>query len=136
MRHTILLIGDDVNQRIINETLLELRGHEVVSVGSASEAREVLLRRPIAVAVVDLDGANGVGIEGLRQVQQAVDTLPFGEPPRLVATTTRSEPDLERFARHAGAAAFFRKPVPPRHFLDTIDRFAAPTAGGRFARRY
>jgi len=103
----------------------------VVSVGSAAEAREVLIRRPVAVAVVDLDTATGSGIECLRQVQQAVDGVPGMETPRLVATTTRPEPEIERFARHAGAAAFFRKPVAPRRFLETIDRFAAPAADRR-----
>jgi len=129
MNGTVLIVNDDVNARIIADTLLQARGIATRSVGDGFETCDVLARdgHDIAVVVMSLDlAATGMnGWELLRHLRGRFEPLPLPVQPAIVATTARTEPETARFARRLGADAVLRHPLPPRDFIAAVEHLLA-----------
>jgi CheY-like chemotaxis protein len=130
MNHTVLIVDDDVNARIIAETLLELRGLRVRLATDGTEACEMVRREGAAVVVVNLSLPGMNGFEVLRRLRGRFETLRLPAQPRIVVTSDREEPEVERFALRLGADAFLRKPVAPNRFIAIVEQFIGQTAAG------
>lgn len=128
MDHTVLIADDDVNAQIIAETLLRLRGLHVRLAGDGTEVCEIVQREEIAVVVVDLSLPGANGLELLRWLRARLGPLPLRSQPRILATTSRREPEVESFALRSGADAFLRKPLDPRQFIVTVENLVGNVA--------
>jgi len=126
MNGTVLIVNDDVNGRIIEETLLQARGLPVRSVGDGSDACDLLRRDGARIAVVvmslDLDAAGMNGWELLRHLRGRFDPIPLSVQPRIVVTTSRGHAPAARFAARLGADVVLQRPIAPRDFIGTVER--------------
>lgn len=122
MKGTVVIIDEDVNARIIAETLLQVRGIDARSTADGTEACEIVRREGAAVVIVDLGSPGTNGLEAIRQICSRFETLPLPSQPRIVALTSSDAADLEQFVLRLGADTVLRKPVPPAQFVLTIER--------------
>lgn len=130
MNRKVLIVDDDVNAGIIAETLLRLRGLDVQIACDGVEACEIVERTGAAVVVLDLKLPEMKGFEVLRRLHGRFETLRLPIQPRIVVTSERQEPEVERFALQLGADAFLCKPVDPHRFIRIVEQLvvAAPSA--------
>jgi CheY-like chemotaxis protein len=119
---TVLIADDDVNAQIIAETLLRLRGFRVRRAADGAEACDIVRREEIAVVVLDLSLPGMNGFELLRRLRGRFGPLPLASEPRVLAVTSRQDPEVERFALRLGADAFLRKPLALPHFIRTVEQ--------------
>ena len=124
MTPTVLIVNENVNARIIAETLLRSRGFGVRVAQDAMEALDILERDVdgVSLVLVDLDEMSpGMsGWELMRQVQRRFVGLPLRHAPRVLVQSVREDPEAERFVRHLGAEAFLRKPTSPAQLLEAV----------------
>ncbi len=120
MSRAVLIIDDDVNAQIIAETLLRLRGLEVQVTPDVTEAVAIIARDGIGVVLVDVNLPGVNGAEGVRRLRAAAGQL--AAAPRIILTTDRLAPEIERFSQRSGADAVLRKPMLPGQFLATVER--------------
>lgn len=121
MDTTVLIADDDVNAQIIAETLLSLRGFRVRRAADGAEACDIVRQEEIAVVVLDLSLPGMNGFELLRR-PHGRGPLPLASEPRILAVTSRQDPEVERFALRLGASAFLRKPLALLHFIRTVEQ--------------
>lgn len=124
MNRNVLIVNENVNSRIIAETLLRSRGFGVRSAQDAVEALDILERDHVDVGLllVDLDEMSpGMsGWELMRQVRRRFGGLPLRQAPLVLVQSQREDPEAERFVRHLGAQGFLRKPTSPAQLLDAV----------------
>ncbi len=122
MNRTVLIVDDDVNARIIAETLLRLRGVDVRVAGDGLEACEIIRHESIALVIADLNLPGMNGFELVRRLRSRFGMPQLSpETPRILVMTDRKEPEVERFVMRLGADAFLRKPLAPRWFLTIVE---------------
>ena len=129
MRQTVLIVNENVNGRIITETLLLSRGISAITAEDGMEALEIVERNPaIGVLLLDLDDMSpGMsGWELLRQVRRRYGGVQRDRAPKVVVQTERRESETETFLRRLGADAFLRKPTAPSDLLDTVASYVGP----------
>ena len=122
MDPTVLIADDDVNAQIIAETLLHLRGFRVRRTADGAEACDIVGREEIALVVLDLSLPGMNGFELLRRLRGRFGPLPLASEPRILAVTSRQDPEIERFALRLGANAFLRKPLGSLDFIRTVEQ--------------
>jgi DNA-binding response OmpR family regulator len=123
MKDTVLIVNENVNARIIAETLLQSRGISAVSAEDSLEALDLLERdRSIGVLLIDLDemSPGKSGWELLRNVRRRFGGVSVDGAPRIVVQSERRESETESFVRHLGAEVYLRKPTAPADLLDSI----------------
>jgi CheY-like chemotaxis protein len=118
---TVLIADEDVNAQIIAETLLRLRGLRVRRAADGPEVCNIVQQEEIAVVVLDLSLPGMNGFEVLRRLRGRFGPLRSANEPRILAVTSRQEPEVERFALQLGANAFLRKPLASPHFIRTVE---------------
>lgn len=128
MSGTVLIVDDDVNARIIAETLLRLRGLQVLRADDGAEACERVCRGDIAVVVLELHLPGMNGFDVLRRLRGQSGSLQQPPALRILAVTSRREPEVERFALHLGADAFLQKPLAPGRFIRTVEELLQNSA--------
>jgi two-component system, OmpR family, phosphate regulon response regulator PhoB len=125
MTDTVLIVDEDVNARIIAETLLRARGLHVLAATDAEEACDIICCEGVAVVVLALDVADTRGLEVLRRLRGRFETRTLPAQPRVVVVADWAEPAVERLAIGLGADAFVRRPVSPAQFIQLIERLVA-----------
>jgi len=101
----LLLVDDDAGLRRMLSRQLERKGFEVIEAGGVSEAYELAADHAPDFAVVDLNLADGHGmelVEGLRDIRR---------PMRIVVLTGYDSIASSILAAKAGAAAYLPKPA-------------------------
>jgi CheY-like chemotaxis protein len=121
----VLIVDDDVNAGIIAETLLRLRGLDVQIACDGAEACEMVERNGTAVVVLDLTLPEMNGFEVLRRLRGRFESLRLRIQPRIVVTSARREPEVERFALQLGADAFLYKPIDPHRLIRIVEQLVA-----------
>src|ERR1700676_3021976 len=107
VRMRILLVEDHTESRKNLQRLIERRGHEVVAVGSAEEAKQELAAKEFPFLILDwmLPGESGV------QLCQELRARPQGDETFILLVTARADTqDLER-ALEAGANDYLTNPL-------------------------
>jgi DNA-binding NarL/FixJ family response regulator len=87
--------------------------------GTVAEARDLLVRLPVDVAVVDIDVPDGSGIDLIQQVIR-----PTSLAQSLVLTASATRLDVAR-AVEVGAAGVLHKTSPLPQVVDTVRRLCA-----------
>jgi DNA-binding response OmpR family regulator len=126
MKGIVLIVDDDVNTRVIAETLLSTKGFEVRWAADAAQALAVLANGGADVTVLDLTLSSKNDWEVIRSLRRE------GASP-IVIMTDRPDPELSRFSLHAGAHAFLRKPLAPTDFVHAIEYVMAANRAGSVA---
>ncbi len=121
MNGTVVIVDEDVNARIIAETLLEVRGIDVRAAADGTEACDIVRREGAAVVVVDIGSPSTNGLEVIRQLCGRFETLPMPVAPRIVALGNSVAPEMEDFALRLGVDALLHKPVAPAQFVTTVE---------------
>ena len=134
---TVLIVDEDVNARIIAETLLRVRGLEVRCADDTAGVYQIVEHEDVAVVVLDLSLSGNVGLEVFRRLRSRSGVPRWSREPRVVVVSSRQEPEVELFARRLGADAFLRKPLEPGEFISTVEHLAlgAPLRSAGAARR-
>jgi two-component system cell cycle sensor histidine kinase/response regulator CckA len=103
----ILLVEDHPESRHALQRLIERRGHQVLGVGSAEEAKRVLLEERFPFLILDwmLPGQSGVELCRELRAQPAGDEMFI-----LLVTAKADTQDLEQ-ALAAGASDYLTKPL-------------------------
>ena len=103
----ILLVEDHPESRRLLQRLIERRGHEVVSVGSAEEAEQEIARQPFQFLILDwmLPGKSGVDL--CRELRAA----PAGDELFILLVTARDDAQDLELALEAGANDYLTKPL-------------------------
>src|SRR5262245_59019567 len=102
MRQTVLIVNENVNGRIITETLLLSRGISAITAEDGMEALEIIERNPsVGVLLLDLDDMSpGMsGWELLRLVRRRYEGVRRVDAPKLVVQSERRERETESFVR-------------------------------------
>jgi DNA-binding response OmpR family regulator len=127
MSRIVLIVDDDVNARIIAETLLKTRGLRVRTAGDGKEACDIIEDGDVALVVMELALPGMNGWEVIRRLRGRYEAIRLAAQPRILITSTRGEPETESFALKLGADAFLRKPLEPKTFVKTVDRLLSAT---------
>jgi two-component system response regulator RegA len=115
---TLLILDDDMAFRTRLARALELRGFEVTSLGSVTEASEVASKSPPAYAVLDLRLEDGSGLS-------VVEALNKHRPDcRVVMLTGYGAIATAVAAVKAGALDYLAKPADPEDIVKAL--LAAP----------
>jgi CheY-like chemotaxis protein len=125
MTDTVLIVDEDVNARIIAETLLRSRGLHVLAATDAAAACDIMCCEGVAVVVLALALADTRGLEVLRRLRGRFETRTLPTQPRVVVVADWAEPAVERLAVGLGADAVLRRPLSPAEFIHLIERLVA-----------
>ncbi|MBI4517186.1 MAG: response regulator [Deltaproteobacteria bacterium] len=128
MTQTVLIVDEDVNARIIAETLLRTRGVPVRIAADGIEACDLVRHQGAAVVVLDLALSGMNGLEVIRRLCGRFEPLPAPTRPYIIVLSDRDEPEVERFALRLGADVFLRKPLNPREFVTTVEQIISGDA--------
>ncbi len=114
----VLIVCDDPASHRLLEDLLRSKGFELLSVKTAQEASEAVIRQKIPVAVVDLPEEEMSGIEALRRIKESsADTDCI-----LLTESTFGQSPIS--AIDLGVYSYFYKPYDSKQLLMTICRIA------------
>lgn len=111
----VLVVDDDISQRMLMVRLLRKRGYHCQPAGSTQEAREHLRGAAFALVLTDMRMFAEDGIELVRHV---ADRYPNTYS---VVVTGLAVPEIEPQLRQAGAFAVVAKPIQPGAFTDFVD---------------
>jgi two-component system response regulator AtoC len=114
----ILIVEDDPVQRKLIRENLEARGFPVVEAASRNEAREVVLRHPVDVAVVDYKLGDETGIDVIKDM---LATNPLVTP---IMVTAYGNIERAVEAVRSGAYDYIVKPLDFEKFLLILERAA------------
>ena len=103
----ILLVEDHQESRYTLQRLIERRGHDVVGVGSAEEAKRALLETKFPFLILDWMLPGKSGVELCRDLR----AQPDGDEMFILLVTARTETSDLEHALAAGASDYLTKPL-------------------------
>jgi CheY-like chemotaxis protein len=107
----VLIVDDDVDTRVLLQTILASSGAETEVAGSAEEALRAIARKPPDVLLSDIEMPGQSGLDLLRRVR-ALDPARGGAVPAGAVTAYAHPRDRER-ALQAGFMLHIPKPFDP-----------------------
>ena len=122
---SVLIVEDDLIDRVILERIVEGAGHDVYVAATGEQGLHVYLATfidmgtSIDVIVTDL---HMPGIDGVA----AIEALQPLFPDVAIIAVSGKGPELLAAAKDKGALAAFSKPVDPQELLDAIAQAVAP----------
>jgi two-component system response regulator ChvI len=130
---TIALVDDDKNILASVSMLMEQEGYQVRSFSDPAAALTALTTQPPDLAILDIKMPRMDGLELLRRLRQANESLP------VIFLTSKDEEIDELMGLNAGADDYVRKPFSQRLLLERVRavlrRAEAKPAGGAEARK-
>jgi two-component system chemotaxis sensor kinase CheA len=118
-KKVILVVDDSLTSRMLERSILEAAGYEVVTASSGEEALELVRERPFALFVVDVEMPGMSGFDFVARTR--ADAALAGTPAVLV--TSRSAPEDRRRGHEVGARAYIVKgELAQDQFLDSVRR--------------
>jgi putative two-component system response regulator len=118
----ILAIAADEGVAAVLEHVLRPAGHGVVETAAPARALEAVASRRPRLVLLDLDLADGDGIDLLATLAPWVE----GDPPLpVIAIAPATAADTRRRARAAGARDFLAKPLDPTEVLARVENVLA-----------
>ena len=130
---TIALVDDDKNILTSVSMLLEQEGYHVRTFSDGAAALTALTTTPPDLAILDIKMPRMDGLELLRRLRQANESLP------VIFLTSKDEEIDELMGLNAGADDYVRKPFSQRLLLERVRavlrRAEAKPAGGGEAKK-
>ena len=115
---TIMVIENEISNRILIERVLSTRGYRCVSASNGREALELLDHEQVDLILTDLSMPV---LDGYRTTQ-LIRSRPGLEHVPIVAVTAFALSDEGEAARQIGCTEYLTKPFKPRQLLEVVDR--------------
>ncbi len=115
---TILVIENEVSNRILVERVLFTRSYRCISASNGQEALEILDHEQVDLILTDLSMPV---MDGYRTTQ-LIRARPGMEKLPIVAVTAFALSDEGEAARQIGCTEYLTKPFKPRQLLELVDR--------------
>jgi CheY-like chemotaxis protein len=115
---TILIVENEVSNRILIERVLSTRGYRCLSASNGREALDLLDRERVDLILTDLSMPV---LDGYRTTQLIRSRPGLAEVP-IVAVTAFALNDEGEAARQIGCSEYLTKPFKPRQLLEVVDR--------------
>lgn len=115
---TILIVENEVSNRILIERVLSTRGYYCLSASNGREALEILDRERVDLILTDLSMPvlDGYRTTQLIRARPAMANVP------IVAVTAYALNDENEAALQIGCNEYLTKPFKPRQLLEVVDR--------------
>lgn len=118
---TILVVENEISNRILIERVLSTRGYRCLSASNGREALDILDRERVDLILTDLSMPV---LDGYRATQ-LIRARPGLERVPIVAVTAYALNDEGEAARNIGCTEYLTKPFKPRQLLEIVDRLLA-----------
>lgn len=115
---TILIIENEVSNRILIERVLSTRGYRCISAANGLEALHILENERVQLILTDLSMPV---MDGYRTTQ-LIRERPGMERVPIVAVTAYAQSDENEAALRIGCNEYLTKPFKPRQLLELVDR--------------
>jgi len=115
---TILIIENEVSNRILIERVLSTRGYRCLSASNGLEALNMLEHERVSLILTDLSMPV---MDGYRTTQ-LIRERPGMERVPIVAVTAYAQSDENEAALQIGCNEYLTKPFKPRQLLEVVDR--------------
>ena len=115
---TILVVENEVSNRIFIERVLSTRGYRCLSAANGYEALAILDREEVDLILTDLSMPvlDGYKTTQLIRARPNMQTVP------IVAVTAFALNDEGEAAKKSGCTEYLIKPFKPRQLLEVVDR--------------
>ncbi|GHO95764.1 response regulator [Reticulibacter mediterranei] len=121
---TILVVENEVSNRILIERVLSTRGYRCLSASNGREALNILDRERVDLILTDLS----MPVLDGYQTTQLIRARPGLENVPIVAVTAFALADEGEAARQIGCTEYLTKPFKPRQLLEVVDRLLHQSA--------
>ena len=115
---TILIVENEVSNRILIERVLSTRGYRCLLASNGQEALNMLDRERVDLILTDLSMPV---LDGFRTTQ-LIRARPGMAHVPIVAVTAYALNDENEAALHIGCNEYLTKPFKPRQLLEVVDR--------------
>jgi len=115
---TILIVENEVSNRILIERVLSTRGYRCISASNGLEALNILDTEQVDLILTDLSMPV---LDGYRATQ-LIRARPNMEHVPIVAVTAYALNDESEAAMQIGCNEYLTKPFKPRQLLEVVDR--------------
>lgn len=115
---TILIIENEVSNRILIERVLSTRGYRCISASNGQEALNILDKEFVDLILTDLSMPV---LDGYRTTQLIRERPSMANVP-IVAVTAYALNDENEAAIQIGCNEYLTKPFKPRQLLEVVDR--------------
>src|SRR5712691_5123728 len=115
---TILVVENEVSNRILIERVLSTCGYRCLSASNGREALVILDREPVDLILTDLSMPV---LDGYRTTQLIRARPALAKVP-IVAVTAYALNDENEAAMQIGCNEYLTKPFKPRQLLEVVDR--------------
>ncbi len=115
---TILIIENEVSNRLLIERVLSTRGYRCISASNGLEALNILDREYVDLILTDLSMPV---LDGYRMTQLIRERPAMAHVP-IVAVTAYALNDENEAAMQIGCNEYLTKPFKPRQLLEVVDR--------------
>lgn len=115
---TILIIENEVSNRLLIERVLSTRGYRCISASNGLEALNILDKENVDLVLTDLSMPV---LDGYRTTQLIRERPAMAHVP-IVAVTAYALNDENEAAMQIGCNEYLTKPFKPRQLLEVVDR--------------
>ena len=115
---TILIIENEVSNRLLIERVLSTRGYRCISASNGQEALNILDSEYVDLILTDLSMPV---LDGYRTTQLIRERPTMANVP-IVAVTAYALNDENEAAMQIGCNEYLTKPFKPRQLLEVVDR--------------
>lgn len=115
---TILVVENEVSNRLLIERVLSTRGYRCISASNGLEALNILDTEQVDLILTDLSMPV---LDGYRATQ-LIRARPNMEHVPIVAVTAYALNDESEAAMQIGCNEYLTKPFKPRQLLEVVDR--------------
>ena len=115
---TILVVENEVSNRILIERVLSTRGYRCLSASNGQEALDILDRERVDLILTDLSMPV---LDGYRATQ-LIRARPHLANVPIVAVTAFALYDEGEAAKQIGCTEYLTKPFKPRQLLEVVER--------------
>ncbi len=115
---TILVVENEVSNRILIERVLSTRGYRCLSASNGREALNILDRERVDLILTDLS----MPVLDGYQTTQLIRARPGLENVPIVAVTAFALADEGEAAKQIGCTEYLTKPFKPRQLLEVVER--------------
>ena len=115
---TILIVENEVSNRILLERVLSTRGYRCISASNGQEALDLLDRETVDLVLTDLSMPV---LDGFRTAQ-LIRMRPHLASVPIVAVTAYASGDEGEAAKRMGCTEYLSKPFKPRQLLELVER--------------
>jgi len=115
---SILIIENEVSNRILVERVLSTRGYRCISASHGREALQILEHEQVDLILTDLSMPV---LDGYRTTQ-LIRARPGMEKIPIIAVTAFALGDEGEAARRSGCTEYLTKPFKPKQLLEVVER--------------